>query len=133
VLTYLIMKKTESSLSLRQLAQTSYGTADRGSSCRTNRPCTTSNSFPACTAMPDANSSSLDRVLPAESACVSCVLRNFHLFNLFTQGSTIAGTVFTRDSDFLGAFCHLEKMGSGGLLVRQLLPRSAVPYDVCAS
>src|SRR5271169_4792374 len=27
--------------------------------------------------------------LPTKSACVSCVLRNFHLFNLFTQGSTI--------------------------------------------
>jgi len=25
-------------------------------------------------------------------------------FDLFTQGSTITGTVFTRDSDFLGAF-----------------------------
>ena len=32
------------------------------------------------------------------------MLRDFHLFDLLTQGGTITSTVFTGDADFLGAF-----------------------------
>ena len=43
--------------------------------------------------------------LSAKGACISSVLRDFHLFDLLTQGGTITSTVFTGDADFLGAFC----------------------------
>lgn len=42
--------------------------------------------------------------LSAEGACVSSMLRDFHLFDLLTQGGTITSAVFTSDADFLGAF-----------------------------
>ena len=32
------------------------------------------------------------------------MLRDFHLFDLLTQGGTITSTVFTGDADFLSAF-----------------------------
>jgi hypothetical protein len=44
----------------------------------------------ACSARPDAGRMTLDGVLAAESATVSCVLRNFDLLDLFTEGGTVA-------------------------------------------
>lgn len=47
--------------------------------------------------------------LAAECADVLGVLGDFHLFDGFTEGSTITGSIFTDDSDLLGAF-SLENM-----------------------
>lgn len=43
--------------------------------------------------------------LAAETARILAVLGDFHLFDHFTQRSTITGSIFTGDSDLLGAFC----------------------------
>ena len=42
--------------------------------------------------------------LAAECADVLRVLGDFHLFDGFTEGSTITGSIFTNNSDLLGAF-----------------------------
>lgn len=47
----------------------------------------------AAPAAPDTNRISLDRRLAAERACVLCVLANFDLLDLLTEGRTVAGTV----------------------------------------
>ena len=51
-------------------------------------------------------SSNLKRIsyLAAECADVLRVLGDFHLFDGFTEGSTITGSIFTNNSDLLGAF-----------------------------
>ena len=43
----------------------------------------------ARSASPDADRMALDCVLAAECACVSCVLRDFDLLDLFAEGGTI--------------------------------------------
>ena len=52
------------------------------------------------------NSSNLEKIsyLAAECADVLRVLGDFHLFDGFTEGSTITGSIFTNNSDLLGAF-----------------------------
>ena len=42
--------------------------------------------------------------LAAECAEILWVLSDFHLFDGFTEGSTITGSIFTNNSDLLGAF-----------------------------
>ena len=42
--------------------------------------------------------------LAAECAKILWVLSDFHLFDGFTEGSTITGSIFTNNSDLLGAF-----------------------------
>ena len=42
--------------------------------------------------------------LAAECAEILRVLGDFHLFDGFTEGSTITGSIFTNNSDLLGAF-----------------------------
>lgn len=53
-------------------------------------PSTSCDGFLARPAVPDPNGVSLDGVLSAESADVSCVLRNFDLLHLLTEGGTVA-------------------------------------------
>lgn len=48
----------------------------------------------AAPAAPDTNRISLHRSLAAERACVFCVLADFNLLDLLTEGSTVAGAVF---------------------------------------
>jgi hypothetical protein len=59
--------------------------------------------------MPDANGSTFHGVLAAEGAGVPGVLRDFHLFHLLTQGSTITSAVFSGDTNFACAFGHIEE------------------------
>lgn len=68
-----------------------------------NCPCATSNCLSAALAVPDSNRVSLDGVFTAECADVSGVLGDFHLLDLFSEGSTITGTVFTGHTDLCAA------------------------------
>ena len=72
---------------------------DGGSSRGAEGPSTTGNDLLAGTALPDADSLALDRVLAAESAGVLGVLRDFDLLDLTTERSTVTGTVLSGDSD----------------------------------
>lgn len=49
--------------------------------------------------------SKLNVYLSTERASVLAVLGDFDLLHHLTQGSTITGTIFTGDSDLLGALC----------------------------
>lgn len=53
-------------------------------------PSTTSNSLLAGLAVPDANRVSFHRDLAAECAGVACVLCDFHLLDLLSEGGTIS-------------------------------------------
>lgn len=54
---------------------------------------------------PDTTTSRIQSTyLSAEGARVFGVLRHFHLFDHFTQGSTIAGAIFSHNADLLGSF-----------------------------
>ena len=53
-------------------------------------PCTTSNGLFASSAFPNSYGVSLDSVLAAESADVSGVLCDFHLLDLFSEGSAVS-------------------------------------------
>ena len=53
-------------------------------------PCTTSDGLFATSAFPDSYGVSLDSVLAAESADVSGVLCDFHLLDLFSEGSAVS-------------------------------------------
>mgnify|MGYP006983679387 CR=1 FL=1 len=64
---------------------------------------TTSEGLLAARAVPDAYSNSLDAFLSAKLASVCGVLVDFDLLDLFTDRSTISGTVFTDDSDLLSS------------------------------
>lgn len=86
-------------LGLSQLTETSDGGSDGGSSRGAEGPSTTGNDLLAGTALPDADSLALDRVLAAESAGVLGVLRDFDLLDLTTERSTVTGTVLSGDSD----------------------------------
>ena len=65
-------------------------------------PCSTCHGFLTPFAFPDTNSLALDGIFAAKGAGVGGMLGDFHLFDLFTEGRSVAGAVFTRDSDFLG-------------------------------
>ena len=66
--------------------------------------CSSSNDLTATLAVPDTNSSSLDRFLATERANVSRVLRNLDFLDLLPQTSAITGAVFAGDADLLRAF-----------------------------
>jgi len=57
-------------------------------------------------AHPDADGVSLKGVRTGVWVGVSLVLRDFHTFDQLSEGSSIPGSVFTDDSDFLGSFGH---------------------------
>ena len=44
----------------------------------------------ACSAVPDAGRMALHGRLAAEGACVLCMLRDFDLLDLFSEGGTVA-------------------------------------------
>jgi len=69
-------------------------------------PRTTRNDFLTSRARPNADSLALHAVLAAEGAGVPCVLSNFHLFDLLSQGSTVTRAVLASDADLACAFCH---------------------------
>lgn len=73
-----------------------------------HNPCTSSLCFATSSTMPNTNGSSFYRIFTTEWACVSGMLSNFHLFDLFSQTSTITCSIFTSNSDFLSSF-YLEK------------------------
>jgi len=56
---------------------------------------------------PPLSTSTSDRATPthlsAEGASVLAVLGDFHLLDHLTEGGTITGTIFTNDSNLLGA------------------------------
>ena len=56
----------------------------------------------------ESNFTRICSYLSAERAIVLGVLCDFHLLDGFTEGSTVTGSIFTDDSDLLGAF-GLEK------------------------
>lgn len=56
-----------------------------------NRPRPTRDRFLAALTAPDPNAVSLDRVFPAESACVAGVLADFHFFDLLAEGGAVSG------------------------------------------
>lgn len=64
-----------------------------------NSPGASSDSLLATLALPDSDRVSLDGVLAAEGADVSCVLGDFHLLDLLSEGSTVASAVFTGHTD----------------------------------
>lgn len=47
--------------------------------------------------------------LAAERAGIFAVLRDFHLLDHLTQRGTITGTIFTNDSNLLGALGLIRK------------------------
>ena len=55
-----------------------------------NSPCTSRNGLLAASALPDADSLSLDCVLAAKCAYVAGVLCDFHLLYLLSQGGTVS-------------------------------------------
>jgi hypothetical protein len=69
---------------------------------------TTSSDLAASLAPPDADSNALHRVLAAERASVSGMLRDLKLLDLLPQRSTITGSVFTNNSDLLSALALRE-------------------------
>lgn len=95
-------------LCLRQFPQTTNGAPYGSSRSRRYCPCTASNCLFARVAMPDTNGGTLNRILTAEGAGIPGVLRDFHLFHLLTQGSTITSAVFSGDTNFACAFGHIE-------------------------
>jgi hypothetical protein len=72
--------------------------------------------------VPDSNRVSLDGVFTAECADVSGVLGDFHLLDLFSEGSTITGTVFTGHTDLCAAVspdtCDRVSIARNSLFVR---------------
>ena len=64
-----------------------------------NCPCASGRRLLATLALPDSDCFSLDGVLSAEGADVARVLSDFHLFDLFSEGGTITGTVFPGHTD----------------------------------
>ena len=62
-------------------------------------------------ANPDADGVSFEGVRSGVWVGVSLVLGDFHTLDQFSEGSSVPGSVFTDDSDFLGSFGHfwLEK------------------------
>ena len=50
----------------------------------------------------------LDRVLPAEDALVSGMLRDLNLSYKLTESRTVSGSVLSGDSDLFGALSHCE-------------------------
>ena len=55
-----------------------------------DRPSTTSNCLLTRSTVPDSDRLTLHRGFAAECACVPCMLRNFHLFDLFSEGGAIS-------------------------------------------
>jgi hypothetical protein len=64
-------------------------------------PSTTSNDLSASTAFPNTNRLALNAVTSTERASVFAVLGDFDLLDLFTEGRTVTGSVFTDYTDFL--------------------------------
>lgn len=90
-------------LLLTQLAETTDGRTNSDGSSGGGSVGTTGGDLVATEASPDSNVGTLHGVLTAELARVLGVLSNFDLADLLTDGSTIASTVFSDDSDLLSS------------------------------
>ena len=88
-------------LNLRDLPETAQRGAHGSGSGGGDNVGTAGNSLLATLAVPDASGVALDGGLAAEGAGVGGVLRDFHLLDLLTQGSTVPGTVLAGDADLL--------------------------------
>eukprot|EP01102_Stenamoeba_stenopodia_P008562 TRINITY_DN2471_c0_g2_i1.p1 TRINITY_DN2471_c0_g2~~TRINITY_DN2471_c0_g2_i1.p1 ORF type:complete len:114 (+),score=11.39 TRINITY_DN2471_c0_g2_i1:44-385(+) len=75
------------------------------SSC-VHDPSTTSHGLLATLAVPDTNSLSLNGILAAEVASVSCVLCDFNFLHLLSETRTITSSVLSDDSDLLCSLGH---------------------------
>lgn len=107
-----------SHLNLRDFSETTDGRAGGSGGGCGDGVGTTGNSLLAALALPDTNSLALDGVLSAEGADVAGVLGDFHLLHLLTQGGTVSGTIFTRDTDLLSALGHLVSCAAAKNLLR---------------
>lgn len=105
-------------LSLIELPESTNSGSNGRRSSSANSPRTSSHSFRASLALPDADGLALDGVFSAEGAGVLCVLGDFHLLDCFTQRGTVADTVLSGHADFLGAFGHLKCEGVFWILMR---------------
>lgn len=88
-------KKTNTTIKIK--------TFHNSSLCLPQGPGTSGNDLLATTAFPDTNGSAADGITTAEAASVLGVLGGFDLLHLLTDGATVAGTVLTDNSNFLGA------------------------------
>lgn len=70
--------------------------------------CTTGNNLAARFAFPNTDTSSLHIILSTEGAVVGAVLAHFDLLDKLSKCATVASTVLSGDSNFLGAFSHFE-------------------------
>ena len=61
----------------------------------------------AALALPDSHAFACDRVLSAKDAAIGGMLTDFNFANQLSQSGTITGSVFTSDSDLLGALAHI--------------------------
>merc|ERR1712141_501983 len=59
-------------------------------------------------AFPDSDGVSFQSITTGVWVGVSFVLGDFHSFDELSERSTISGSVFTDDSDFLGSFGHFK-------------------------
>ena len=88
------------------LPQPSNSTPNSHSTRRTQTISTTSNSLFTTSTRPNTNNCTLDRVLTAEGTTVCGVLGHFNLAEEFTEGGSVACSVFTGDSDLSCALSH---------------------------
>ena len=72
----------------------------------TERVGSTSNHFMATLAFPNTHAGSLDIVLAAKDTPIRRVLTDFNLTQELTQSRTVASTVLSSYSYFLGALSH---------------------------
>lgn len=85
------------------LPQPRNSTPDGNRTSSTQTIGTSSNNLFTTLAFPNTDNRPLDAVLSAEGTTVGAVLGDFNLAEEFTEGGSVAGAVFTGDSDFLGS------------------------------
>ncbi len=103
----LFRNKTENLWSLiLNLPQPSNSTPNSHGTCRTQTIRTTGNSLFTTLARPNSHNGTLDGVLAAEGTTVCGVLGHFHLAEEFTEGGTVACSVFAGDSNLSCALSH---------------------------
>ena len=88
------------------LPQPSNSTPNSHSTRRTQTISTTSNSLFTTSTRPNTNNCTLDRVLTAEGTTVCGVLGHFNLAEEFTEGGSVACSVFAGDADLSCALSH---------------------------
>merc|ERR1719197_1151797 len=103
-----VMGNIVDNLLVLSFTETSNRTTNSDGGSSADLPCTSCNNLTTRTTVPYTNCLALQSHLSAEYACVSGMLRDVHLLNCLTEGSTITGPIFTYNSCLLGALGHVD-------------------------